>query len=257
MSDRQPLWEYLREEAAGGVVLMAAAAVALVWANSPWGAAYAALWEASLAFQLGRFGIEAALPVVAAVGGMAVPAAIYAAGNAGGPGAPGWGVPMATDIAFALGVLALLGSRVPAALKVFLLTLAVVDDLGSIAVVALVSSHAGVSPALAGVVVGLLVPARGTASPAERLAHRLHPVSAFVVVPLFALANVGVSIEPGVLTRLGPEPCWAGSSPGACWGSWPASPPPPGSPSASAWPCGPRGRAGPSWPGWPPWPGSG
>jgi Na+:H+ antiporter, NhaA family len=110
---------------------------------------------------------------------------------------------MATDIAFALGVLALLGSRVPAALKVFLLTLAVVDDLGSIAVVALFYSHAGVSPAIAGVVVGLLVPARGTASPAERLAHRLHPASAFVVVPLFALANAGVSIEPGVLTEAG------------------------------------------------------
>ena len=331
MSDRQPLVppplrlptplrEYLREEAAGGVVLMAAAVVALVWANSPWRAAYAALWETSLAIQVGRFGIEAdlhhwvndglmtlfflvvgleikrelvagelstwrkaALPVVAAVGGMAVPAAIYAAGNAGGPGAPGWGVPMATDIAFAVGVLALLGSRVPAALKVFLLTLAVVDDLGSIAVVALFYSRgvdpaalavaagvvvlvavlvragvwwlplhiglgvalwlamwrSGVSPALAGVAMGLLTPARPTAPPevardqggelagaladdprpprlremlreargtvplAERLAHDLHPVSAFVVVPLFALANAGVSLERGGLAAPG------------------------------------------------------
>ena len=240
-----PLREYLRNEAAGGVVLMVAAVVALVWANSPWRAAYAALWETSLAIQLGRFGIEAdlrhwvddglmtlfflvvgleikrelvdgelrtwrraALPVVAAAGGMAVPALIYAAGNAGGPGAAGWGVPMATDIAFALGVLALLGSRVPAALKVFLLTLAVVDDLGSIAVVALFYSRgvdpwalalaagllvlvavlvragiwwlplhiglgvalwlamwrSGVSPALAGVAMGLLTPARPTAA---------------------------------------------------------------------------------------------
>jgi len=315
-----PLREYLREEAAGGVVLMAAAVVALVWANSPWRAAYAALWETSLAIQVGRFGIEAdlrhwvndglmtlfflvvgleikrelvtgelstrrkaALPAVAAVGGMAVPAAIYAAGNAGGPGAPGWGVPMATDIAFALGVLALLGSRVPAALKVFLLTLAVVDDLGSIAVVALFYSRgvdpaalsvaagvvvlvavlvragiwwlplhiglgvtlwlamwrSGVSPALAGVAMGLLTPARPTAPPevardrgaelaveladdprpprlremlreargtvplAERLAHDLHPVSAFVVVPLFALANAGVSLERGGLAAPG------------------------------------------------------
>jgi Na+:H+ antiporter, NhaA family len=315
-----PLREYLREEAAGGVVLMAAAVVALVWANSPWRAAYAALWETSLAIQVGRFGIEAdlrhwvndglmtlfflvvgleikrelvagelstwrkaALPAVAAVGGMAVPAAIYAAGNAGGPGAPGWGVPMATDIAFALGVLALLGSRVPAALKVFLLTLAVVDDLGSIAVVALFYSRgvdpaalavaagvvvlvavlvrtgiwwlplhiglgvtlwlamwrSGVSPALAGVAMGLLTPARptqdwsvagdrggelagaladdprplrlremlrearGTVPLAERLAHDLHPVSAFVVVPLFALANAGVSLERGGLAAPG------------------------------------------------------
>ena len=313
------LREYLRNEAAGGVVLMVAAAVALGWANSPWRAAYDALWETRLAFELGRFGIEAdlrhwvndglmtlfflvvgleikrelvagelatwrraALPVVAAAGGMAVPAVIYAAANAGGPGAAGWGVPMATDIAFALGVLALLGARVPAALKVFLLTLAVVDDLGSIAVVALFYSrgvelatlalaagllvlvavlvragvwwlplhvglglalwlalwHSGVSPALAGVAMGLLTPARPTAPPevarevggalagelatdprpprlremlreargtvplAERLAHDLHPVSAFLVVPLFALANAGISLAPGVLAKL-------------------------------------------------------
>jgi Na+:H+ antiporter, NhaA family len=275
-----PLREYLREEAAGGVVLMAAAALALGWANSPWRAAYDALWQTPLAVRLGRFVIQAdlrhwvsdglmtlfflvvgleikrelvagelrtwrraALPVVAAAGGMAVPALIYAAANAGRPGAPGWGVPMATDIAFALGVLALLGSRVPAALKVFLLTLAVVDDLGSIAVVALFYSrgvdlgalavaagllvlvavlvrarvwwlplhvglgaalwltlrHSGVSPALAGVAMGLLTPV----PLAERLAHDLHPVSAFLVVPLFALANAGVSLEGGGLAAPG------------------------------------------------------
>ncbi|HEV8426103.1 MAG TPA: Na+/H+ antiporter NhaA [Actinomycetes bacterium] len=315
-----PLREYLREEAAGGAVLMVAAALALAWANSPWRGAYADLWETRLAFQLGRFAIEAdlrrwvddglmtlfflvvgleikrelvagelrtwrmaTLPVVAAAGGMAVPAAIYAAVNAGEPGAAGWGVPMATDIAFALGVLALLGSRVPAALKVFLLTLAVVDDLGSIAVVALFYSrgvdlgalaaavgllalvavlvrariwwlplhvglglvlwlimwHTGVSPALAGVAMGMLTPARptqdwmvardrggvladelaadphpprlremlrearGTVSLAERLAHDLHPLSAFVVVPLFALANAGVSLDRGGLAAPG------------------------------------------------------
>ena len=229
-----------RQSRAGGVVLMVAAAVALGWANSPWRAASTALWETSLPVQLGRFGIQAdlrhwvsdwlmalfflvvgleikrelvagelrtwrraALPVVAAAGGMAVPALLYALVNAGGPGAPGWGVPMATDIAFALGVLALLGARVPAALKVFLLTLAVVDDLGSVAVVALFYSHAGVSPALAGVVLGLLVPARGAGSAAERLAQRLLPVSAFVVLPLFALANAGVSLERGGLAAPG------------------------------------------------------
>jgi Na+:H+ antiporter, NhaA family len=123
-----PLREYLREEAAGGIVLMAAAALALVWANSPWQAAYAGLWETRLAVQLGRFTLEgdlrhwvndglmtlfflvvgleikrelvsgelrtwrsASLPVVAAAGGMAVPAGIYALLNAGGPGADGWG----------------------------------------------------------------------------------------------------------------------------------------------------------------------
>jgi Na+:H+ antiporter, NhaA family len=315
-----PLREYLREEAAGGVALTAAAALALAWANSPWRAAYDALWETTLAVRLGRFAIEAdlrhwvddglmtlfflvvgleikrelvagelaswrraALPVLAAAGGMAVPAAIYAAVNAGGPGAPGWGVPMATDIAFALGVLALLGPRVPSSLKVFLLTLAVVDDLGSVAVVALFYSrgvelgtlalaagllvvvaalvragvwwlplhvglglavwlamwHSGVSPALAGVAMGLLTPARPTAPPevardvggalagqladdphpprlremlreargtvplAERLAHDLHPVSAFLVVPLFALANAGISLERGALAGAG------------------------------------------------------
>jgi Na+:H+ antiporter, NhaA family len=315
-----PLREYLREEAAGGVALTAAAALALAWANSPWRAAYDALWETTLAVRLGRFAIEAdlrhwvddglmtlfflvvgleikrelvagelaswrraALPVLAAAGGMAVPAAIYAAVNTGGPGAPGWGVPMATDIAFALGVLALLGPRVPSSLKVFLLTLAVVDDLGSIAVVALFYSrgvelgtlalaagllvvvaalvragvwwlplhvglglavwltmwHSGVSPALAGVAMGLLTPARPTAPPevardvggalagrladdphpprlremlreargtvplAERLAHDLHPVSAFLVVPLFALANAGISLERGALAGAG------------------------------------------------------
>ena len=148
-----PVREYLGEEAAGGVALMVAAAVALAWANSPWRAAYTALWETTAGLRLGRFALEAdlgqwvgdglmtlfflvvgleikrelvagelrtwrraALPVVAAAGGMAVPALIYAAVNAGRPGAPGWGVPMATDIAFALGVLALLGPRVPATL---------------------------------------------------------------------------------------------------------------------------------------------
>jgi NhaA family Na+:H+ antiporter len=185
--------EYLREEAAGGIALMAAAAVALAWANSPWRAAYAALWDTRLAVQLGRFSLEAdlrhwvneglmalfflvvgleikrelvvgelrswrsaALPVVAAAAGMALPAALYAAVNAGGPGAAGWGVPMATDIAFALGLLALLGPRVPPALKVFLLTLAVVDDLGSILVVALFYSQ-GVHLAALAAAAGLLL----------------------------------------------------------------------------------------------------
>jgi Na+:H+ antiporter, NhaA family len=235
-----PLPQFLREEAAGGVVLMVAAALALGWANSPWRNAYVALWATEAALRVGGLGVEAdlrhwvsdglmtlfflvvgleikrelvagelrtwrraALPVVAAAGGMAVPALVYAAVNAGRPGAPGWGIPMATDIAFALGVLALLGPRVPPALKVFLLTLAVVDDIGSVAVVALFYNGSGFSPALAGVALGLLVPARGAGPPATRLAARLHPLSAFVVVPLFALANAGVTLERGALAGPG------------------------------------------------------
>ena len=170
----RPLKEFLDTEVAGGVVLLVAACIALVWANSPWAGAYGSLWSTELSVRLGGLelshdlhhwvndglmalfffvvGLEikrelvegelsdprrAALPVIAALGGMVVPAALYAWLNAGGPGAAGWGVPMATDIAFALGVLALLGRRVPVSLKVFLLTLAIADDIGAIVVIAL------------------------------------------------------------------------------------------------------------------------
>ncbi|HEX6674016.1 MAG TPA: Na+/H+ antiporter NhaA [Actinomycetes bacterium] len=310
------LREFLREETAGGAVLMGAVVVALAWANSPWRGAYDALWRTAFDVRLGRFelagdlrqlvneglmalfflvvGLEikrelvegelrswrrAALPVVAAAGGMLLPAAIYAAFNARGPGAAGWGVPMATDIAFALGVLALLGPRVPPVLKLFLLALAIVDDLGSILVVALFYSGelrlpalaaaaalvltvaglrrariywtppyvaagiglwlalhaAGVNAALAGVALGLLASARpvtppeslhdsshalasapgpaplrdvlrearGTVSTVERLQHDLHPLSAFLVVPLFALANAGVTVHADALAGHG------------------------------------------------------
>jgi Na+:H+ antiporter, NhaA family len=160
-------------EAAGGIVLLAATAVALGWANSPWSASYESFWSTEVALDVGGrvvvedlrhwvndglmalfffvVGLEikrelvggqlasvrqAALPAVAALGGMVVPAAIYAACNAGGPGSDGWGIPMATDIAFAVGVLALLGDRLPPGLSVLLLSLAVVDDIGAIVVIA-------------------------------------------------------------------------------------------------------------------------
>ena len=173
-----PLRNFLRTESAGGVVLIVAAIVALVWANSPWKASYEDLWHTRLAISLGDrsldldlrewvndglmaifffvVGLEikrevvegelrgarrAALPAVGALGGMVVPALIYAAINAGGEGARGWGIPMATDIAVAVGVLTLLGSRVPASLKLFLLALAIVDDIGAIAVIAIFYSE--------------------------------------------------------------------------------------------------------------------
>ena len=179
-SDRQlarrfgrPLQSFLAVEAGGGIMLVIATVVALVWANSPWSASYETLFQTHLTIDIGGFsydeslvhvindglmtlfffvvGLEikrewvagelrdrraAVLPAVAALGGMVVPAAIYAAINAGGPGSAGWGIPMATDIAFALGVVAVLGSRVPAPLKIFLLTLAIVDDIGAILVIA-------------------------------------------------------------------------------------------------------------------------
>lgn len=167
---------FIRTEAAGGIALVTAAVIALVWANSPWRHGYEAVWHTRVLIDVGPLhldedlrhivneglmalllfffvvGLEikreatrgelanrrvAALPVFAAAGGMVVPAALYFLVARTGPAGHGWGIPMATDIAFALGVLALLGSRVPGALKLFLLTLAVVDDMGAIVVIAL------------------------------------------------------------------------------------------------------------------------
>ena len=236
----QPLQSFLQEEAASGLLVLAAAAVALIWANSPWQESYRQLWSTDLGFRVGSLQLEmdlrhwvndglmslffvvvgleikrelitgelrdpraAAVPVVAALGGMLLPAGIYLAINAGGEGAAGWGIPMATDLAFALGVLALAARWAPASLRPFLLTLAIVDDIGAIVVIAVfyptggsaaafavavslvlliivlqridvraaaayvllgiclwvALSEAGVHPAIAGVVLGLLTPA--------------------------------------------------------------------------------------------------
>jgi NhaA family Na+:H+ antiporter len=316
---RGPIDRFLEIEASSGLLLVAVAAVAVVWANSPWRASYAALWETPVGVRVGSVAFErslqwvvndvlmvvfffvvgleirreihegelsewrrAALPVIAAIGGMIVPALIYMAIAGSPPTASGWGVPMATDIAFAVGILSILGTRVPAALRVLLLSLAVIDDLGATIVVAIFYSGgiewggigfavaalgaiavmqragvrsslayvpptvmawvgtygAGVHPTIAGVAVGLLTPVQAwlhpsdlrrearrvidrlrspglsaspqdvrqsvrnlshavveVRSPVARHVETLHPWVAYGVMPIFALANAGVSID--------------------------------------------------------------
>jgi Na+:H+ antiporter, NhaA family len=170
----RPFQDFAHKQSSGGILLIVATLVALVWANSPWGQGYAALWHTKLTVGIGGFSVSkdlthwindglmavfflvvgleikrevlvgelssirnAALPVAAALGGAVVPALIYLAINAGTAGSAGWGIPMATDIAFALGVLALLGERAPVGLKVFLTALAIVDDIVAVLVIAL------------------------------------------------------------------------------------------------------------------------
>lgn len=170
----QPMQEFIDHEQSSGIILLAMTILALLIANSPLAAGYFALLETKVGFVAGPFelkesvlhwvndglmvlffflvGLEikrevlvgelanlraAALPIIAAIGGVCVPAAIFLAFNAGGPGTHGWGVPMATDIAFALGCMALLGSRIPFTLKIFLTAVAIVDDLIAVLVIAL------------------------------------------------------------------------------------------------------------------------
>ncbi len=188
-----PVERFLAVEASSGIVLLAAAMLALVWANSPFRATYEHIWSAPLGLNLASFAFErdlrwwvndglmtiffyvvglelrreihngelsqlrrAALPLAAALGGMLVPALLYASLNAGRPSSMGWGVPMATDIAFAVGVLALLGDRVAPALRILLLSLAVVDDLGAILVIAFIYSDGISISALIVAALGLL-----------------------------------------------------------------------------------------------------
>jgi NhaA family Na+:H+ antiporter len=243
----RPLQEFLQTSSASGLFMLAAVAVALVWANSPWGEGYERFWHTEFAITLGRWDLDldlrhwvndglmtfffllvgleikrelvtgelrqirsSALPVMAAFGGMLVPAGIYLLFNAGGEGASGWGIPMATDIAFALGVLTLSARYASPSLKPLLLTLAIVDDIAAILVIALFYSaglslvwieaglgvvlaivvlrrigvratgiywalgallwlelyNAGLHPAIAGVVLGLLAPATPFQRPA-------------------------------------------------------------------------------------------
>jgi NhaA family Na+:H+ antiporter len=231
-----PVEHFLAIEASSGIVLLAAAAVALLWANSPWRSAYEALLHTPLGLRVGGLEFErdlhfwvndglmvvfffvvgleirrelhggelsdlrrAALPAFAALGGMLAPAGIYLLLNAGTPTSGGWGVPMATDIAFAVGVLALLGKSVPPAWRILLLALAVIDDVGAIIVIALFYSSgislAGAAVAVGGVLLVLLMRKLGVRSPWAYLpaalvvwggtyATGIHPTIAGVVLGL-------------------------------------------------------------------------
>ena len=290
-----PLREFLQAEASGGLVLLGATVVALAWANSPFADSYNDLWHTTLTIGAGSLqvsedlqhwindglmavfffvvGLEikrelvvgelrdprrATLPAVAAIGGVVLPAVLFLALNYGGPGARGWGVPMATDIAFAVGVMALLGARVSAGAKLFLLSLAIVDDVIAVLVIAVYYSEqvsvgwlvaglvgllamaglvrlrlpgpllyplmgllalvvwvqvleSGVHATIAGVVLAFIIPARPVhgRSLLEQLEHRLHPVSSYVVVPIFALANAGVPLDAAALkTAVGSTVAW-------------------------------------------------
>lgn len=317
-----PFGRFFSTNAASGLVLLACTAVALAWANSPWADTYGRFWEIPATVGIPGVGLtlslhdwvndglmtvffllvgleikreilvgelssrrSATLPVAAAFGGMIVPAALFTAVNIGGPGESGWGMPMATDIAFALGVLALLGDRVPSGLRVFLAALAIADDLGAVLVIAFFYTGAlnwgalggaalvlallvmlnragarrpltyallgvvlwlfvlasGIHATIAGVLLALVIPARtrineeefleraeasladfraadepGTTvlsnrghqaalqalenaadeaqAPLQRVEHALQAVVAFVIMPIFALANAGVPL---------------------------------------------------------------
>ncbi len=316
----RPFREFFRTQAAGGVVLIVATLAALVWANSPEAEVYEQFLHVPVTLSFGAHGLSwplhhwindalmsvfflvagmeikrellvgelrtfrrATLPLAAALGGMVVPALIHASINRGTAAEGGWGIPMATDIAFALGCVALVARRVPSSLVVFLMALAIFDDLGAIVVIALFYGQgvdwaalgaavsitiilvamlkvgvtqvwpygvvgvalwiavlkSGVHATIAGVVLGLTIPARARKRPSEvlgdldmaiarirrakeadvdasgplgaierhleavqppldRLVHGLHPWVAFLIVPLFAVANAGVSVAAGL-----------------------------------------------------------
>lgn len=318
-----PVQNFIHTEEISGIILFVAAVVAIVWSNSPWAESYFHLWETVFTIGVGPFSISedlrhwvndglmaifffvvgmevkrelvhgelsdprrAVLPVAAALGGMVVPALLFLSLNFSGDGVRGWGIPMATDIAFALGVLALLGKQIPSSVRVFLLTLATVDDIGAILVIAVFYTEnlsfvslevallllgivfalqrsqvrsaliyvligvlfwvgvlkSGIHATIAGVLLGFLVPAhpnfsrnafvesaerllnrcketiiqgdrdhsevllgqleelvRGTEAPVERLERQFHPWVSYVILPLFALANSGLTLSGDVV----------------------------------------------------------
>ncbi|QFU21691.1 Na+/H+ antiporter NhaA [Shewanella eurypsychrophilus] len=270
---------FLGQESAGGILLMLAVLFAMLMANSPLAGVYQGFLDTEMQVRVGSLDInktlihwindglmaiffmliglevkrellegalssaaQASLPTFAAIGGMVFPAGVYLLFNYGDPiTQAGWAIPAATDIAFALGIMALLGSRVPVSLKVFLLALAIIDDLGVVVIIALFYStdlstislivaalaiaglvglnrkgvtalgpygvlgiilwiavlKSGVHATLAGVIIAFCIPLRAKdgSSPSESLEHSLHPWSTFLILPIFAFANAGVSLS--------------------------------------------------------------
>lgn len=325
-----PFQRFFKMEASGGILLIICTLFALIWANSPWAENYFSLWQEKLSISFFSFSLskplilwindglmavfffmvgleikreilvgelsslkQASLPILAAIGGMVVPATLFIIFQNGGEGSSGWGIPMATDIAFALGVLMLLGKRVPLSLKVFLTALAIIDDIGAVLVIALFYTSAiawnaliiagiglailiilnllniktvgiylfigliiwyqflvsGIHPTIAGVLVAFTIPvnskinlkdflnrlkqevsvlnvdevpghstflskkmlhgiddleanAASVIPPAQKLEHRLHGFVMFFIMPVFAIANAGVSFGSEFLQTL-------------------------------------------------------
>ena len=212
---------FVKTESSSGIALVVACAVALIFANSPLHQSYESLFdpfhkfinEGLMAVFFFLVGLEikrefvdgefknpknAALPVLAAIGGMAIPAIIFAFINSGGSAADAWAIAMPTDIALALGALALLGSRIDSSLKIFLLTLAIADDLFSIIILGVFYSSGisaiKIASTIGAVLLALVLPT-GKRVTTTRLINWIHPYSAFFIIPLFALANIGVRID--------------------------------------------------------------
>jgi Na+:H+ antiporter, NhaA family len=270
--------EFFNSETVGGLILILMTVLSLVLANSPWQHSYTNLWNLefgghsilhwindglmTIFFLLIGLELEreiyqgelsnfknAALPIFGAIGGMAIPAGIYLIFNYGTSAQSGAGIPTATDIAFAIGILSLLGNRVPASLKIFLTALAVIDDLGAIIIIAVFysktflfvnliiaisifillllinrlrvynlipyligglvmwyfMSNSGVHPTITGVLLAFAIPFRNITdkSPSYVLQHSLHKPVAFIILPLFALANTGITIDNTLINGLG------------------------------------------------------
>lgn len=296
---KKPIDLFLHTEASSGIILAICAVIAMILANSPWSTQYFDIlmfniyghniqqWinDALMAIFFFVIGMEikkelvigelkspkqAALPIAAAIGGMIFPAIIYYSFNTTGPAVSGWGIPMATDIAFALGVLTLFGKRIPLSLKIFLLAIAIVDDLGAIIVIALFYTSkingaglgiaaitlglmalirfmgvrnyfiyiligfiawygvliSGIHATIAGVVIGLMTPltypinkgSDKTFSPLEDLVKKLHPYVSYGIMPLFALANSGITIVGADFSELIHNPIHQGVALGLIFG---------------------------------------